>query len=487
MADIIKLEDLTLDDVKSRIKSLDPAFTENNLSFTHTDTIKSPNHSDATDIFIETLIINSASRYIYPLFGRTIKAILDKILSYSSDRVVSSLTDACEELTNEIERLSKHTTFYGDNNDTEIYRQIIKVCESCKRHLHSFMTNAEDFDEVSYDYSTKTEFDDDNVNIHVYLSSADLSSSRKTVSSLKYIRDYVNNASSELANLERLLTDSDASQHLLERSHNYANLSNVFISKFKVFLSELDANAQSIKSMPSFYSKYLLTIQATRQRLNKSHNVSIVANKSNMYPGQLRDLFKTYTDASLGLNTMGNIKELRRRLDYCNYVLNHELFVGRSSSKLLEEGKMSVSYALRYFNNCELEHCSPKDYLESSLYNLDDLLKEFEDSNLRVYLKLTEFNTRAQKALRLAILGDYYETLDKLHHKKSGYRHPDVNGNLTELFTAFEQGEITQDEIKAKIAKYTKDIDDFEVLLIQLQHDFEDCLAECAKIIEGEK
>lgn len=305
MADIIKLEDLTLDDVKSRIKSLDPAFTENNLSFTRTDTIKSPNHSDATDIFIETLIINSASRYIYPLFGRTIKAILDKILSYSSDRVVSSLTDACEELTNEIERLSKHTTFYGDNNDTEIYRQIIKVCESCKRHLHSFMTNAEDFDEVSYDYSTKTEFDDDNVNIHVYLSSADLSSSRKTVSSLKYIRDYVNNASSELANLERLLTDSDASQHLLERSHNYANLSNVFISKFKVFLSELDANAQSIKSMPSFYSKYLLTIQATRQRLNKSHNVSIVANKSNMYPGQLRDLFKTYTDASLGLNTMG--------------------------------------------------------------------------------------------------------------------------------------------------------------------------------------
>ena len=86
----------------------------------------------------------------------------------------------------------------------------------------------------------------------------------------------------------------------------------------------------------------------------------------------------------------------------------------------------------------------------------------------------------------MAILGDYYETLDKLHHKKSGYRQPDVNGNLTELFTAFEQGEITQDEIKAKIAKYTKDIDDLEVLLIQLQHEFNDCLARCSKIIEGE-
>lgn len=33
MVDIIKLEDLTLDDVKSRIKSLDPAFTENQLFF----------------------------------------------------------------------------------------------------------------------------------------------------------------------------------------------------------------------------------------------------------------------------------------------------------------------------------------------------------------------------------------------------------------------------------------------------------------------
>lgn len=33
MVDIIKLEDLTLDEVKSRITSLDPAFTENNLFF----------------------------------------------------------------------------------------------------------------------------------------------------------------------------------------------------------------------------------------------------------------------------------------------------------------------------------------------------------------------------------------------------------------------------------------------------------------------
>ena len=399
---------------------------------------------------------------------------------------MSSLTDACEELANEVERTSKQTTFDGGNSDTEIYRQIVKACESCKCHLHSFMANTADFDEVSYDYSTKTEFGDDNVNIHVYLSPIDLSSGHKTVSSLKYIRDYINSASSELVSLEQLITNSEASQRLLEHSSNYASLSDAFIRKFKTFLSDLDENVQSIKPAPPFYSKYLLTIQTARQRLNKSHNVSIVANKSNMHPGQLRDLFKTYTDTSLGLNTMGNIKELRRRLDYCNYVLNHELFIGRSSSKLLEEGKMSVSYALRYFNNCELEHCSPKDYLESSLYNLDDLLKEFEDSNLQVYLKLTEFKTHAQKVLRMAILGDYYETLDKLHHKKSGYRQPDVNGNLTELFTAFEQGEITQDEIKAKIAKYAKDIDDLEVLLIQLQHEFNDCLAECVKIIEGE-
>lgn len=399
---------------------------------------------------------------------------------------MSSLTAACEELTNEVERMSKRTTFDGDNNDTEIYQQIVKVCESCKCHLLSFITNTENFGETSYCYSTKTEFDDNNVNIHVYLSPVDLSSNHKTVSPLKYIRDYVNLASQELANLEQLITNSEASQRLLEHSSNYTNLSDVFIGAFKMFLSDLESNAQSIKSAPSFYSKYLLTIQTTRQRLNTSHDVSIVANKSNMYPGQLRDLFKTYTDASMGLNTMGNIKELRRRLDYCNYVLSHELFVGRSSSKLLEEGKMSVAYALRYFNDCELEHCSPTHYLKSSLDNLDDLLEEFEDSNLQVYLKLTEFKTLTQKALRLAILGDYYETLDKLHHKKSGYRQPDANGNLTELFTAFEQGEITQDEIKAKIAKYTKDIDDFEVLLIQLQHEFEDCLAECAKIIEGE-
>lgn len=52
MVDIVKLDDLTLDEVKSRIKNLDPAFTENNLSFTRANTIKSPNHSEATNIFI---------------------------------------------------------------------------------------------------------------------------------------------------------------------------------------------------------------------------------------------------------------------------------------------------------------------------------------------------------------------------------------------------------------------------------------------------
>ena len=149
MTDIIKLEDVTLDEVESRIKSLDPVFAENKLFFTHADTIKSPNHSDATNIFIETLIINSASRYIYPLFSRTIKTVLDQSLSYSSDRVVSSLTDTCEELTNEVERTSKCATFDGDSYDTEIYRQIVKVCESCKCRLHSFITNTENFDEAS--------------------------------------------------------------------------------------------------------------------------------------------------------------------------------------------------------------------------------------------------------------------------------------------------------------------------------------------------
>lgn len=83
---------------------------------------------------------------------------------------MSSLTDVCEELTNEVERASKRATFDGDNDDTEVYRQIVTSCESCKCRLHLFITNVENFDEASYRYSTKTEFDDDNVNIHVYLS-----------------------------------------------------------------------------------------------------------------------------------------------------------------------------------------------------------------------------------------------------------------------------------------------------------------------------
>lgn len=486
MVDIIKLEDLTHGEVHSRIMSLDPMFKENKVFYARKDRYRAPNISSGTGIFIETLILNTGSTYIYPLFSRTIKTTLDQILSYSSDSVLSSLTNICEELISEVEQVSKNTDAYEDNNDGEIYLQIVKLCDTIKHHLHKFITREKSFDDAAYDYSTKTEVDGENANIHVYLSLTEESDETDDDAMSKYIRDYFDKALLDLANLEQFLMHSETSQRLLEHSSDYADLTNMLLSKFKAFLSDLDSNLQSLKPAPSLNNEYLLTIQTTRQRLNETRNVLLVANKANMYTGQLRDLFETYIDASNGMNTMGNIAVLRRRLENCNYVLSHELFVGRGSSKLLEEGKMSVAYALRYFNDCELEYYSPKSYLKSSFYNLDELLEALEESDLRVYVKLTEFKDHAQKMLRRSILGEYYDTLEKLHHKKSGYRHPDVNGNITELFTAFEQGEITQDEIKAKIAKCTKDIDDLEVLLIQLQHEFEDCLAECAKIIEGE-
>ena len=97
-------------------------------------------------------------------------------------------------------------------------------------------------------------------------------------------------------------------------------------------------------------------------------------------------------------------------------------------------------------------------------------------------LKVTEFKVKALRALKATVLGEYYSTLEDLFYDSSSFH---IEG-LERPFKEFERGEITQDDIKAKFAKYHQDIDELEAILTELQQEFNDCLAECAKIIEGE-
>lgn len=145
---------------------------------------------------------------------------------------------------------------------------------------------------------------------------------------------------------------------------------------------------------------------------------------------------------------------------------------------------MSVAQAMTYLKDHELSlrEWSPQKYFNKFLENVEQLLEAFENNDLRLYLKVTEFKVKALRALKATVLGEYYSTLEDLFYDSSSFH---IEG-LEKPFKEFERGEITQDEIRAKFAKYHQDIDEIESLMRHIQSDFNDCLARCSKIIEGE-
>lgn len=338
------------------------------------------------------------------------------------------------------------------------------------------------YDRAYYKYHIEHEQVEGSMLFHTFISNVDNTDEQDSTQIA--INDYVSHLTSVINTLESELVNSNSARIISEVSDEYCELVNNLLTTIKSFLNVFTQNIDKRIAIPTLDHAYVMTIQVPLSKVELSKNVAIVSNESGIMSNKLRDIFSTQRSGTYYFDERGIINQLRRRLDICDHIMSYELFVGRGSEKRLSEGKMSVAQAMTYLKDNEghLREYEPREYFNDFLENVEQLLEAFENNDLRLYLKVTEFKVKALRALKATVLGEYYSTLEDLFYDSSSFH---IEG-LEKPFKEFERGEITQDEIRAKFAKYHQDVDELEALLINLQQDFNDCLAECTKIIEGE-
>ena len=144
---------------------------------------------------------------------------------------------------------------------------------------------------------------------------------------------------------------------------------------------------------------------------------------------------------------------------------------------------MSINQAKVYASSRgmgESDQVSCKDYISNALENINELLEGIENSDMDVYLELTRFKVNAARAIKEAFSSTYKQTLEELQYSDKWRR-----GALEYHLDRLAGGRETQEELNNLIAKWERDVDEIEALMRHIQSDFNDCLARCAKLIEG--
>ena len=145
---------------------------------------------------------------------------------------------------------------------------------------------------------------------------------------------------------------------------------------------------------------------------------------------------------------------------------------------------MSINQAKSYAADWEMKESTNKDYedyVSDALKNLNELLDNIENYDIDVYLELTHFKVNASRMLKEAFSNTYKQTLEELQYSDN-WRRFGLEYHLDRL----AGGRETQEELNNLISKWESDIDEIESLMRHIQSDFNDCLARCSKIIEGE-
>ena len=478
MVNIIKLEDLTLDEIKSRILSLNERFTLGKLYFDSDYTLSTSDQSIETQT-LYVFLKEKLSNKIFPYYEERLTDYIDDVI-LDTKYSVKTYEKETSTLLEEIIQSSKSA--YRGTGDASLMHASNAIYNTCYYDHSSSSIYDTSYDRTYYTYHIEYEKVEDNALFHVFISNTgDIDKQNSTQS---VINDYVSHLTSVVSNLESDLVNSNAARVISEVSDEYCELVNKLLTTIKSFLKVFTQNIDKRVAIPTLDHEYVMTISVPVSEFELSKNVAIVSDESGIMSNKLRDIFSTQRRGTYDFDERGIINQLQRRLDICDHIAHYDLFVGRGSEKRLSEGKMSVAQAMTYLKDHELSlrEWSPQKYFNTFLENVEQLLEAFENNDLRLYLKVTEFKVKALRALKATVLGEYYSTLEDLFYDSSSFH---IEG-LERPFREFERGEITQDEIRAKFAKYHQDIDELEAILTGLQHDFEDCLAECAKIIEGE-
>lgn len=477
MVDIIKLEDLTLSDIKSRIINLDNRFTQGTLTFTdHRETYQSFMTDYETigfNLFTNMLMQVTGDDDVFPMYYFLIHGKNDSISKPARD-VLHVIEDRCEELLGE--RMSKELK--------DDLRRFQEEVQTVRLYSQLSPNSAYSMDQRSntkyYIYKINHERRENIVLLHIHITEAPRSEGAGFVDYYEYASKPEKYVEGQYNYLVKRLTKYEFSRHVIEEFEEITPLLEQFFAKCQEYGQALIERALAYKAVPDIKDEYLLTVEVDAQEYDKLSGLSELGKVAKMNPTSLLDITNSLSDSKYSL-----IQSLRNRIDVYKEINKYTIFDGRGSAKKLENGEMSINQAKSYANSHDMlesyqHQKSYKDYISDTLENINKLLDGIENYDMDVYLELTRFKVNAARTIKEAFSKTYETTLQELQYSW-GWEH-----GLEKHINALAYGRETQDEVNMLISKLESDIDEIESLMRHIQSDFNDCLARCSKIIEGE-
>lgn len=477
MTDIIKLEDLTLNDIKSRIINLDNRFAQGTLTFTnHRQTYRSfmtDYEKIGFNLFTNMLMQVTGDDDVFPLYYFLIHGKNDSISKPARD-VLQVIEDHCEELLSE--RMPKELKddllrFQKEVQTIRLYSQLSPK----SAHSGDQRSNTK-----YYIYKINHERRENIVLLHVHITEAPQSEGAGFVDRYKYTSKPENYVNGEYDYLVKRLTKYEFSRRAIAEFEEITPLLEQFFVKFQEYGQALVERAHAYKAVPDIKDEYLLTVEVDAQEYDKLAGLSELGKVAKMNPTSLLDVTNSLSDSRYSL-----IQSLRNNINVYKEINKHALFDGRGSAKKLENGEMSINQAKSYANSHGMlesyqHQKSYQDYISDALENINELLEGIENYDMGVYLELTRFKVNAARMIKEAFSKTYEITLKELQYSW-GYEY-----GLEKHINALAHGRETQDEVNALISKLESDIDEIESLMKRIQSDFNECLVQCSKMIEGD-
>ena len=475
MVDIIKLEDLTLDEIKSRIVSLDSRFAQGTIGFTDRDgaynSLSGRYVAKGVDVFTNLLTQITGKGIVFPYYCFVTHR--DKQSSKPAREVLHTIENYCKELL--------RTNISNDlKSDLRRFREDVYDAR-----VYSSLNSESDFDDRDcandkyYAYTVKSERKNKSTLLHVYLTETPFS--KRTGFTDKYNRLSQPEKDIEDTYHYRIsrLTERDYSQRVIAEFDEIAALIEQFLSKFQDYAQFIIDRAHAYKPVPEIIDEYLLTVEIDTFEYDKLTGVSELATAAKMEPRDLLDITDSFNKSIYGF-----MYPLRKRIDVYKTINSYTLFDGQGSAKQLKNGEMSIAQAKKYADEHglgEINYREPSTYVSGRLENIVELLDYIGNCDAKVYADLTRFKVKATNMLKDAFLKTYTITLKELQYSYDG------GYGLETHIDALASGRETQDDVNALISKLESDVDAIEVLMKQIQDEFDKCLVRCAKIIKGEK
>lgn len=475
MVDIIKSEELSLDDIKSRIVSLDSRFQQGMIGFTDRDgaydSLSGRYVAKGINLFTNLLTQVLGTYMIFPYYCAIINK--DEQSAKPARDVLQTIEEYCKEL------LSSHIS-------ADLKRDLRRFCEDVyDARVYSSLNSEIEFSNNAhvnnkyYTYDVKSERKNKSTLLHVYLTETPFTKRKCSADNFNYVSHVEGLLEDTYKYRVKRLTHSEHSQRILAEFDEIAALIEQFLDKFQEYAQAVIDRAHSYKSVPSIKDEYLLTVEIDAFEHDKLTGVSELAISAKMEPRDLLDI----TD-SFNKSVYGFIYPLRNRINVYKAINAYTLFDGQGTTKKCKNGEMSIIQAKEYAKEHDLGEINNRElnsYVSGRLENIDDLLYGTKKYNAKVYAELTRFKTKATNMLKDAFLNTYALTLKELQYSYDG------EYGLEKHINALAQGRETQEELNNLIGKWESDIDEIETLMKRIQEEFDKCLARCAKLIEGEK